>query len=329
MNRRDWLKGAALAAGTAGLGSARAQEGSPGQGPDLTGRTILITGCSSGFGRLGAEHYARLGARVFASMRDVPRPEAEALRSLAEAEGLAIEVVEIDVRTDAQVRAGVDEVLSRTGGRLDLLVNNAGIAISGPVELQDMQAMQHMFETNVFGCHRMVRAVLPAMRDAGSGHIVNVSSQLGRVIVPGLGAYSGTKFALEALSEQMAYELAPRGVDVTIIQPGGYPTEIWENGNRYTNALKDRIETARLEAYPDFADRMGNSSASPETDPMDVPRAIAEVTAMPAGQRPLRRAVHPTAIPQTGINEASAKTQVDMLGASPFGPMVKAVHKTG
>ena len=329
MNRRDWLKGAALAAGAAGVGTAHAQGDSAEAGPDLTGRTILITGCSSGFGRLGAEHFARLGAQVFASMRDVPRPEAEALRSLAEAEGLPIELVEIDVRADASVAAGVDQVLSRTGGQLDLLVNNAGIAISGPVELQDMQAVRDIFETNVFGCHRMAHAVLPAMRKARTGHIVNVSSQLGRVIVPGIGAYSGTKFALEAMSEQMAYELAPRGVDVTIIQPGGYPTEIWENGNRYTNALKDRIEAARLEAYPDFADRMGTSSSNLQTDPMDVPRAIAEVTAMPAGQRPLRRAVHPTTIPQTGINEASAKTQVAMLGGSPFGPMVKAVHNKG
>lgn len=321
-SRRDLLAGAAVAATAVGAAQATGQRAYA-DGFSLEGNSILITGSSSGFGRLGAEHYARLGAKVFASMRNLPRPEADELETLAAAENLDITVIEIDVRSDAQVAAGVAQVLDATGGSLDVLINNAGIAYAGPVELQDMDAMQHTFDTNVFGCHRMARAVLPAMRTAGGGQIFNISSQLGRVIIPGLGAYSGTKFALEALSEQMAYEFAMDGIEVTIIQPGGYPTAIWENGSRYTQALFERTSEDQRNAYPSFTGQMSGGQQS--TDPMDIPKAIAEIIDLPKGTRPLRRAVHPAARPQEGINAASAQTQLAMLGESPLGPAIKAV----
>ena len=321
-SRRDLLAGAAIAATTIGAAQAIGQPAAA-EGFSLDGKSILITGSSSGFGRLGAEHYARLGAKVFASMRNLPRPEADELEALAETEGLDITVVEIDVTSDDQVASGVAEVLAATDGSLDVLVNNAGIAYGGPVELQDMQAMQHTFDTNVFGCHRMARAVLPAMRAAGGGQIFNISSQLGRVIIPGLGAYSGTKFALEALSEQMAYEFAMDGIEVTIVQPGGYPTEIWDNGAQYTQALFDRTPEDGRAAYPSFTGQM--SGGTQTTDPMDIPRAIAEIIDLPAGTRPLRKAIHPVVRPQEGINAASAQTQLAMLGESPLGPAIKAV----
>lgn len=326
-SRRDMMAAGAALAGLAGAGTAAAQDGDGKTPPDLSGQSILITGCSSGFGRLGAEHYARRGAKVFASMRNLPRPEAEELREVARRDGLDIELIEIDVTSDQQVSAGVQRAAELAGGAIDVLVNNAGIAMSGPVELQDMAALQKMFETNVFGCHRMARATLPGMRAAGKGLVFNVSSQLGRVMIPGLGAYSGTKFALEALSEQMAYELAPRGVEVTVIQPGGYPTEIWENGKRYTAELLARLPDNLKAGYPDFVERMSDQG-NPEqsTDPMDVPRAIAGIIAMPAGTRPLRRAVHPRYKPQLGINEASREAQLEWLGGSGYGPMIKAVH---
>lgn len=321
-SRRDLLAGAAVAATAIGATQATGQSAAA-EGFRLDGKSILITGSSSGFGRLGAEHYARLGAKVFASMRNLPRPEADELTALADAEGLDITVVEIDVTSDALVTSGVAQVLERTGGKLDVLINNAGIAYAGPVELQDMDAMQHTFDTNVYGCHRMARAVLPAMRAAGGGQIFNISSQLGRVIIPGLGAYSGTKFALEALSEQMAYEFATDGIEVTIIQPGGYPTKIWDNGNQNTQALFERTPEDHLAAYPSFTGKM--SGGAQTTDPMEIPKAIAEIIDLPAGTRPLRKAVHPVARPQEGINEASKQTQLAMLGSSPLGPAVKAV----
>lgn len=295
--------------------------------PSLKGRTVLITGASSGFGRVGALHYARLGAKVIATMRNLPRPEAESLAAEATAEKLDLHIVEIDVTDDASVASGTAQALKIAGGRIDTLINNAGIGITGPVEVQDMAATKAIFDTNVLGIQRMTLALLPQMRAAKAGQIFNISSQLGRVIVPGGGHYSATKFAVEALSEQLAYELVPHGIEVTIIQPGGYPTKVWVNRNAYTGALKTRSDPALLAAYEPFTKGMGTEDGSGRSaDPADVPRAIAEIMAMPAGKRPLRRAVHPGAKPQEAINKVSAEVQVAWLGGGALGPLVRAVH---
>lgn len=321
-SRRDLIAGAAaLTAAPALLHAATPTA------PSLKGRTVLITGASSGFGRVGALLYASLGAKVIATMRNVPRPEAESLTAAAAKDKLDLHIVEIDVTDDASVAAGTAKALGLAGGRIDTLVNNAGIGITGPVEVQDMEATRLIFETNVLGIQRMLRALLPQMRAAKGGQIFNISSQLGRVIVPGGGHYSATKFAVEALSEQLAYELVPHGIDVTIIQPGGYPTKVWVNRNAYTGALKERSDAALLAAYEPFTRGMGTEDGSGRSaDPADVPRAIAEIMAMPAGKRPLRRAVHPGNKPQEAINRVSAEVQLAWLGGGQLGPLVKAVH---
>ena len=322
LSRRQLMTAAALATTAAACASAQTESAAA----SLTGKSILITGCSSGFGRLGAEHYARLGAKVFATMRNLPRPEAAELTNLAEAEGLDITVLEIDVTSDEQVEAGVAAVLEATGGTLDVLINNAGISTSGPIEVQDMEATKLLFDTNVFGPQRMMRAVMPSMRAAKAGQVFNVTSQLGRVMIPGFGQYSPTKFALEAMSEQFAYETVQHGIDVTIIQPGGYPTKIWNNQAPLSGALKTRTPDETLAAYPNLTARMGVAEGGGgETDPMDVPRAIAEIISMPRGKRPLRRPVHPGNKPQVPINEVSAQQQLALLGESPFGPWIKDV----
>ena len=293
----------------------------------LKGRTVLITGASSGFGRIGALHYAKLGAKVIASMRNLPRPEAESLAAEAAKDKLDLHIVEIDVTSDESVKSGTAKALEIANGRIDTLVNNAGVGITGPVEVQDMEATRLIFETNILGIQRMLLALLPQMRAAKSGQIFNISSQLGRVIVPGGGHYSATKFAVEALSEQLAYELVPHGIDVTIIQPGGYPTRVWQNRNVYTGALRKRSDPALLAAYEPFTRGMGTEDGSGRSaDPADVPRAIAEIMTMPAGSRPLRRAVHPGAKPQEAINKVAADVQLAWLGGSPLGPLIKAVH---
>jgi len=324
INRRSLLGGAAaLTAATTIASSSVAQTAAP----SLKGKSVLITGSSSGFGYDGALHYARLGAKVIASMRGLPRPEADKLRAEAAKEKLDITIIEIDVTSDEQVAKGVAEAERIAGGALDILVNNAGVGYAGPIELQDMEATKLIFDTNVYGPHRMARAVLPAMRKAKRGLIFNISSQLGRVIVPSAGHYSPTKFALEAMSEAMAYELVPHNIEVCVIQPGGYPTKVWVNRNVLAKQLKDRLSPEQAAAYPALVSRMGEEDGSSRSaDPMDVPRAIAEVAAMPAGTRPLRRAVHPGDKPQEAINKVSAETQVAWLGSSPFGPWVKAVH---
>ncbi|MGB3721732.1 MAG: SDR family NAD(P)-dependent oxidoreductase [Pacificimonas sp.] len=321
--RRDVLIASASAAALAGT-SAKTAHHEDGNMPDLSGKSVLITGASSGFGYLGAQHYARAGATVVASMRNLPRPEADALLRIVADGNLDIHIVEIDVLDDASVMEGVAEAERLVGGTLDVVINNAGIGMGGPVEISDMEAAQLMFGTNVLGAQRVSRAALPKMRAKGGGVIVNISSQLGRVMFPNLGLYSATKFALEAMSEQMAYELAPRGVELTIIQPGGYPTEIWEKGNRHTQEMLARADDERKTAYAELVENAFPEGTA-ETDPMDVPRAIAGIVAMPAGQRPLRLAVHPGPKPQLAINHVSAKTQSALLGGSPYAAWAKDV----
>jgi NAD(P)-dependent dehydrogenase (short-subunit alcohol dehydrogenase family) len=320
LERRTVLK-SALAAGTATLSGTALAQGKP-----LAGKSVLITGCSSGFGYLAALHLAREGAKVIASMRNLPRKEADELKAEAAKEKLDVTIIEIDVTSDDQVTKGVAAAEKIAGGPLDILINNAGIGYAGPIELQDMEATKLIFDTNVYGPHRMARAALPAMRKAKRGLIFNISSQLGRVILPSSGHYSPTKFALEAMSEAMAYELVPHNIEVCVIQPGGYPTKVWVNRNQLAKELRGRLTADGAAAYPAFVERMGtDSGGGRNADPMDIPRAMAEIAAMPAGKRPLRRAVHPGMKPQEGINKASADAQLAMLGNSPLGPWVKAV----
>lgn len=290
------------------------------------GKVVIVTGGGSGIGRATALGFAREGAAV--AVADLAPLKAEAVAAEARALGARVLALACDVSRGAACEDAVRATESALGP-LDVLVNNAGIGITSPVEVQDMEATRLIFDTNVFGCHRMARAVLPGMRARKSGQLFQISSQLGRVIVPYSGHYSATKFALEAMSEQLAYELVPHNIDVTIIEPGGYPTEVWVNRNAYSQALKGRAGDIHTAGYPEQVARMGMEDGSGRSaDPMDVPREIARLIAMPQGTRPLRLPVHPGPKPQTPINEVTAKVQVDWLGRSPaFGPLVRAVHE--
>ncbi|MEL6529013.1 MAG: SDR family oxidoreductase [Pseudomonadota bacterium] len=325
INRRTLLAGAA-ATGALAATATIAQDDVISTQPSLAGKSILITGCSTGFGRLAAEHFARLGAKVFATMRRMPRPEAEELMAVAERGNLDISVMRMDVLYQHEIDDVVAHAERLTGGAIDVLVNNAGISFGGPIEIQDMEATKLTFDTNVFGPHRMARAVLPAMRKAKSGLIINVSSQLGRVIAPSYGQYSPSKFALEAMSEGLAYELVPHGIDVTVIEPGGYPTMIWSNANKNSLDLLGRADEKHTSGYPALIEPLGKRTGGGSTDPMDVPRAMAKVIATAPGSRPLRVAVHPRGRPQLPINQLTAKVQVDWLGNSGYGPWIKDVH---
>jgi NAD(P)-dependent dehydrogenase (short-subunit alcohol dehydrogenase family) len=188
------------------------------------GKVVLITGCSSGIGREAARRFAAAGFRVHASMR---RPEDGAdLRAEAAANGWSLSTPALDVTSDASVNAAVGALLAETGGQLDVLVNNAGYYTLGPLEETSADELRAVFETNAVGVHRLTRAVLPAMRARGSGAIVNVSSVSGRVAVPVAGAYHSSKWALEALSETLRYELAPFGIRVVIVEPGPFKTAL-------------------------------------------------------------------------------------------------------
>jgi NAD(P)-dependent dehydrogenase (short-subunit alcohol dehydrogenase family) len=327
-SRRQLIGGAATLTAAAIAAPALAQEAATAR-PDLSGKSVLVTGSSSGFGRLTVLHAARSGARVFATMRNTDggrRPEAAELAGIARAENLKIELIELDVTDPVQVAAAVNQAQLANQGALDAVINNAGIGLSGPVELTDEQGLEDIFDVNLFGYMRVARAALPAMRAARKGLIVNVSSQLGRVVIPGVGAYSGTKFAVEAMFEALAYELAPFGVECCIVQPGGYPTNIWRSGERYSDEMITRASDEQRAAYAEFlAGSRRRFAGGGTTDPQDVANAIVEIVAMPEGRRPLRRPVHPNTRATDALNAAHAQVQAMALGNGPFAPWHAAV----
>src|SRR5712691_3685395 len=199
-----------------------------------TQQVVLISGASSGFGRLIAETLARKQFRVFATMRNVSgrnATTASEIAELAKRESLSLQVVELDVTDDGSVERAVNEVTAKCG-RIDVLVNNAGYGIMDLAESVTMAQAQRQFDTNFFGVLRMNRAVLPAMKLQGSGLLLHVSSGAGRLAIPGMGLYCASKFALEALAEVYRYELASQGIDSVVIEPGAYATSAIEKLER-------------------------------------------------------------------------------------------------
>jgi NAD(P)-dependent dehydrogenase (short-subunit alcohol dehydrogenase family) len=269
-------------------------------------QTILVTGSTSGFGRLTVETLARQGYRVFAGMRAAAgknAPAAEELRALAQREQLALHLVEIDVTDDASVEQAIKAIIGATD-RLDVVVNNAGVSYSGPLEAFTLEQVQQQFATNVFSVLRVNRAVLPQMRKQGSGLLLQIGSISGRLAFPFLGLYGATKFALEGLTESYRYELAPFGIDAAIIEPGTYPTPIAAKHQSAADTERTALYQAAIDELmrPFYAE---NRSATPP-DPQEVADAVARVIAQPAGERPLHTVVATVAQRQApqAINDA-------------------------
>jgi NAD(P)-dependent dehydrogenase (short-subunit alcohol dehydrogenase family) len=254
-------------------------------------QTILVTGSTSGFGRLMVETLARQGHTVFAGMRDVAgknAPAAEAVRQFAEREQLVVQVVEVDVTDDASVERAIDAIIGTTG-RIDVVVNNAGVSYSGPLEAFTSDQVRQQFETNVFSVLRVNRAALPQMRKQGSGLLLQIGSIAGRLALPYLGLYGATKFALEGLTESFRDELAPFGIDAAIIEPGTYPTTI--SANRQVAADAERFALYRADIDVFLASFYAENRSATPPDPQEVADAVARVIALPAGARPLRTVV--------------------------------------
>lgn len=189
----------------------------------------LVTGCSSGIGYETALKLAREGVTTFATMRSVVK--AGKILDITKAEGLPLHVLPLDVTDQASVDECIKTIEEREGP-VDYLVNNAGIGGSGPFEMAPLEDHYRMFETNYFGAIRMIKALLPSMRERRSGVIVNVTSMEGRIAMFDQAAYSATKFALEAASEVLAYEMRAHNVRVAIIEPGVIMTSIFENSEK-------------------------------------------------------------------------------------------------
>ncbi len=187
-------------------------------------RVALVTGATSGLGRATAILLAENGWRVFAAGRSPERRDS--LESLARERGLPLETLEMDVTSDASVESAFAEMARRGAPSLDAVVNSAGIAIVAPMEEIRPEDLARQFETNVFSAVRVSRRALPAMRARRGGRIVNMSSVAGKVTMPLFGPYSGSKFALEAVSDAMRLELTPFGIQVVVIEPGYIRTDM-------------------------------------------------------------------------------------------------------
>ena len=185
----------------------------------------VVTGTSTGIGLATAATLARAGHTVYATMRN-PKTGSEELRAIAEREHLPLRIAALDVDSDESVRAAFASILSEAG-RIDVLVNNAGISVLRAVEETPIAAFRAIMETNYFGALRCIQAVLPSMRNRRSGCIVNVTSVAGRLSVAANAAYSSSKFALEAASESLAQEVRAFGVRVAVVEPGVIATPIF------------------------------------------------------------------------------------------------------
>ena len=254
-------------------------------------QTVLITGASTGFGRLIAETLARKGHSVFASMRDIAGRNAKnsaEIRDLAQKDSLPLQVVELDVTDEASVNRTVDSVV-KTAGRIDVVINNAGYVLIGLEEAFTTEQAQKLFDTNFFGSVRVNRAVLPHMRQQRSGLLMHISSLAGRVVVPGFGLYCASKFALEALSQSYSYELAGQGIESVVVQPGAYNTPVFAN-------KINPADPARAETYGpgrELPERLDAGFRAAAGDAQEVADAILQIVQTPAGERKLRYRVSP------------------------------------
>ncbi|HVI17887.1 MAG TPA: oxidoreductase [Gaiellales bacterium] len=248
---------------------------------DRRSEAVLITGCSSGIGHATAEHLAKQGHTVYATAR---RPD-----SIQDLEEHGCRLLALDVTDEASMAAAVKAV-EEAEGAVGVLVNNAGYSQSGAVESVPMDAVRRQFDTNVFGLVRMCQLVLPGMRAQHWGRIINISSMGGKVVFPGGGFYHGTKFAVEAISDALRFEVKGFGVDVVIIEPGLIKTE-------FGTAAVSSLEPAASDGpYTDFNNAVGSTTAGAYeggglarfgAGPEAVAKAIEKTIKRPRPRRPV------------------------------------------
>ncbi len=290
-------------------------------------QVVLITGASSGFGRLISETLARKNFRVFATMRNVNDRNAAAAREfheLAKRESLCLQILELDVTDDASVERAVNEVTAKCG-RIDVLVNNAGFGIMDLAESVTLAQAQRQFDTNFFGVLRMNRAVLPAMKRQGNGLLLHVSSGAGRLAIPGMGLYCASKFAMEALAEVYRYELASLGIDSVVIEPGAYATPIMEK-------LERGEDPGRKTGYGEMAqipEKIKAKIGSSRANPQEIADAVLQIIETPAGQRQLRYRIGPGGPGVQRINALTDEIQTQLLEAFGITALAKFKPRPG
>jgi NAD(P)-dependent dehydrogenase (short-subunit alcohol dehydrogenase family) len=280
-------------------------------------KVILVTGSSNGIGRLTVATLARQGHTVYASMRYANGQNAAVrteLQQLAKEENLDLNVIELDVTDDTSVEKAVADII-KNAGRVDVLVNNAGVMNIGITEGFTLEQVQRQFDVNFFGAVRMNRAVLPHMRQQGEGLLIQISSLAGRVVLPFFGIYNASKFAVEAMSEAYRYDLSGWGIDSVIVEPGPFGTNLFETipwpEDKQRLAEYTELAGAPEKMIANFAELEKSDDAR---DPQEVADAISKLIAKPTGQRPLRTVVG-IDFGVTGLNKAAAPFQRGLLEA--------------
>ena len=249
---------------------------------------ILVTGASGAFGSLACIRLAENGHQVVGTMRSL-KGKNSAIANELKSNGVYL--VEMDVTGEESVEAGVKSAIEIMGG-LDIVFNNAGIGSNGILESFTTDDFQRMFEVNVFGVQRLMRAVLPHLRKQGKGTIIHTSSCIGRVTTPFLAAYSASKYALESLAEGYRAELSGFGIESCIVEPGGFPTG-------FMNGMITPSDKDRLKQYGEMANLPETSlngyvayvESIPEQKPERVAEAVAALIEIPFGEKPFRTVV--------------------------------------
>jgi NAD(P)-dependent dehydrogenase (short-subunit alcohol dehydrogenase family) len=236
------------------------------------GRIALITGGTDGLGRAAAVMLAERGYRVFAGGRNAER--IAGLQQLADERKLPLTAMELDVCDDASVDRAVTEI-EKSAGTVDVLVNNAGIAIAAVMEEITLADLRKQYETNFFGLVRMAQRVLPAMRRKLSGRIINMSSIAGKLTSPLFGPYSSSKHAVEAISDAMRLEVYPFGIQVVLIEPGYIHTSMSRNAGELSSAYAKGAEQSPYKAvYQGFLNAWGKTTKSSHYTPEDCARVV-------------------------------------------------------
>ena len=251
-------------------------------------QTILITGTSSGFGKLMTESLLAKGHKVVATMRDVEGRNKENARELADKGAV---IVEMDVTSDESVNNAIKNALASVG-TIDAVVNNAGIGVMGRQESFEIKDFQKLFDINVYGVQRVLRAIIPHFRENKSGSIVNVSSILGRMVIPYYGPYNASKYALEALTENYRVELSQFGINVHLIEPGGFPTSFFASLILPSDAAREEHYNEVHPTPQEFGDAFGEALANnPDQKPEDVSDALVKLLETNPADRPFRTLV--------------------------------------
>jgi NAD(P)-dependent dehydrogenase (short-subunit alcohol dehydrogenase family) len=240
--------------------------------PATPARSVLITGTSSGFGLVTAVELAKRGWQVFATMRNLEKrgPLDQALKS-ASVDG-AVDFGQLDVTSSQSISAAVARTLAKTGGRLDAVVHNAGVAAGGAFEDLPDSELRRVMETNFFGVLELTRVLLPTFRNQRSGRIVVVSSESAFAGQPANSIYCASKWAIEGWAESLAFEVSPYGIDVSLIEPGPYITDIWDSSPRISP------DSSPYRNWVQYMFRAGDAHvAARGGDPQEVALKIADV----------------------------------------------------